>query len=152
MKHSIRTYVLASALCGVFATSAATFAMGHRGGDSDPSRMLEHMSDRLELTENQHDEIEQIFASAREQTAEDRARLDELRNELQAMRPDFDPGRAQAIADEIGQITARMAYGMASTQAQVYQQLDAQQREEYDQMAASRDKRRDKFRDHWRGR
>jgi Spy/CpxP family protein refolding chaperone len=152
MKNPIRTYVLSGALCGLLAASAASFALGPRGGDFDPARMMEHMSERLELTDVQQEEIEQIFAATRKQSVDDRKRLEELRDQLQTMRDEFDSGQAQTISDEIGAISARMAFSLAITQSQVYALLDEDQRKEYDQMLEARDKRREQGRDRWRGR
>ena len=58
-----------------------------------------------------------------------------------AMKSDFDPGKAQTVADEIGQLTGRMVYQASETFAKVYQVLDAEQRTKLDEMMAKRGER-----------
>jgi len=107
--------------------------MGERGPGG-----LRHMVDALGLTETQERTISEILNSARESTLTDRHRMKALRAQLRDQRAAFDPGEVQAIADEMGQITARTVYSMASAQAQVYQTLDATQQANLDQIMADR--------------
>ena len=64
---------------------------------------------------------------------------------MMAMRGDFDPGKAQAIADEIGQLTGRMVYQASETFAQVYQVLNAEQRTQLESMMAKHSERRSRW-------
>lgn len=141
------------ALIGAFAAgtvllslSAASWSMGHGGMGHDPARMVAHIADRLDLTSEQKTQVEALMASATEQSATDRARLRQLREEMHAQRDNFNAGQAQKIADEIGEITARMVYAAANTHAGIYQLLDEEQKAEMDSMLEQRDERRAKWR------
>jgi Spy/CpxP family protein refolding chaperone len=57
----------------------------------------------------------------------------------------FDAGEAQRLADEIGQITSRMVYQAASTQARIYQLLDEEQRAELGEFMEDHEPRRDRW-------
>ena len=98
--------------------------------------MIAHLSDRLDLSSEQETEVKSLVAAVKETVSTERARMQELRAEMLAMKGDFDAGRAQAIADEIGQLTGRMVYQASETFAQVYQVLDAEQQTQLDAMMA----------------
>ncbi len=152
MKAPLVKRIAASSLGVLVSLSAATWSMGHRGGmDHDPSRMLNHMAERLELSDSQREQVESIMDSGREQSAADRARLEELREQLKAMRDDFDAGKAQQYADEIGEITSRMVYRFSSSFAEVYRLLDDDQRAELEQFEQERDQRRGRWHKQPRG-
>ena len=153
MKGLLGKRILAASLGVLVSLSAASWAMGYRGGmDHDPGRMLSHMAERLELSDTQQDQARTIIDAGREQSAADRTRLEELRTELKGMRDDFDPGQAQKIADEIGEITGRMVYRFSSSYAEFYSLLTDEQKAELEQLQAERGERRgqwrQKFREH----
>jgi Spy/CpxP family protein refolding chaperone len=108
--------------------------------------MVAHMTDRLDLTEEQAGRVKQLTTKARERLAADRTRLAELREQLKAQRDNFDAGKAQVMADEIGEITSRMVFQAVSTHAEIYQLLTDEQKAEMDVMMEQRESRRD----HWR--
>jgi len=117
-------------LAGLLGLAGVASAMGPWAGEGMGDRGpvgLRHMVDALALTETQERDVAEILHTARESTLSDRHRMEELRAQLREQRLEFDPGQVQTIADEIGQITARTVYSMASAQAQVYQVLDAAQ-------------------------
>ncbi len=123
--------------------AGATYAMGPWAGDrfGGPEGgwvKLRHLVHALSLSEEQERQIADIFHDARDSTLSDRHRMKELYAQLQQQRSAFDAGKAQAIADEIGQITARTVYALASAQAQVYATLDEQQQSRFDEVAARR--------------
>ena len=127
--------------------SVASWSMGHGDGmDFDPGRMVAHMTDRLDLTEEQASRVKQLATTARENSAVDRKRMAELRDQLKAQRDDFDAGKAQVMADEIGQITSRRVFQAVSMFAEIYQSLTDEQKAEMDDMMEQRESRRD----HWR--
>ena len=127
--------------------SVASWSMGHGGGmDFDPGRMVAHMSDRLDLTEEQESRVKQLTTEAREKSVVDRKRIAELREQLKGQRDNFDAGKAQMAADEIGEITSRMVFQIASTHAEIYQLLTDEQKEEMDAMMEQRESRLDKWR------
>lgn len=144
MKHTLSKVIPGSVLMGVLLLSAGAWSMGPPQGRMD--RMLEHMTEELDLSESQQSRIESLLTEAREQGAADRERMHEIREELKTLRTDFNAGSAQQLADELGGITSRMAYRMASTQAQVYQQLEPEQQAEFEEMSERREERREKRR------
>jgi Spy/CpxP family protein refolding chaperone len=142
MKKTLVTRITTSVAGAFVALSAATLAMGPSGGDHDPGRMLSHLSERLELTDDQQDQVEGIIQAGKTESAADRQRLHELREELMDMAPGFDPDKARKAADEIGDITGRMVYRHASTYAEFYALLTDEQRASLEQLAAERGERR----------
>jgi Spy/CpxP family protein refolding chaperone len=121
--------------------------MGHGGGmDFDPGRMVAHMTDRLDLTDEQASRVKQLTTSGKDQSAADRKRIQELREQLRAQRDNFNAGEAQMMADEIGEITSRMVFQAVSTHAKIYQLLTDEQKEEMDAMMEQRESRLDRWR------
>lgn len=147
MKQPLVKRITASVAGALVALSAATLAMGPPGGDHDPARMLRHMSERLELTDDQRDQAEAIMQAGKTESGADRQRLRELRGELMTMESAFDPDAARKAADEIGEITSRMVYRYASTYAEFYALLTDEQRAELEQLKEERGERRQ---DRWR--
>lgn len=146
MKSFLTKVMPGTVLCSALLLSAAAWSMDHRGGgDHDPERMLTHMTERLDLNESQQQDIGHLLEQTKEKLSGDKQRLEELRQQLQAQRENFDSGTAQKQADEIGEITGRMAYEMASTQAGIYQLLDEEQREEFAAFSEKREQRRSKW-------
>lgn len=138
-------------LGAVALSTAAAAAVAWPGGyglseGRDPGRMLAHMADQLELSQEQEDQIRELISELREQSAADRERLAELRALTHAAAEDFDAGQVQLYADEIGEITSRMVFRATSIQAAVYQMLTTEQREALTELEAQRDERRE----HWR--
>jgi Spy/CpxP family protein refolding chaperone len=84
------------------------------------------------------------MSASREANQADRQRMQVLRQQLQAMRGDFDADKAQGIADEIGQLTSRMVFQGSKTWSEVYQLLDAEQRQELEALMKQRDQHRGK--------
>ena len=149
MNNSLRKALLGAgfAAASLLTLSSATGSMGLGGGmDHDPGRMVEHIADRLDLSEEQLVEVEKVLDTTRDALAADRQRLKDLRSELYAQRENFDAGETQAAADEIGQITARMVYQATSSHAQIYQLLTSEQRQQMDSMIEKRHARRAKWR------
>jgi Spy/CpxP family protein refolding chaperone len=103
--------------------------------------MLSRLSEHLELSEQQRSQVRDILAQNGDQVRVDRERLQALRNALEEQRTDFDAGEAQRLADELGEITSRMAFGMTSKQAQIYAVLTDEQRAEFARLHAERDSR-----------
>jgi len=137
MMSKWKTWACGGALATAAVMSMAAWSMGpSHGMGGDPTRMIAHLSDRLDLSAEQQTEVESLVAAAKQGSDVDRARMKELRSQMLAMKGDFDPGKAQAVADEIGQLTGRMVYQASDTFAQVYQVLNAEQRAELDSMMA----------------
>ncbi|MEM6579737.1 MAG: Spy/CpxP family protein refolding chaperone [Pseudomonadota bacterium] len=146
MNSKWKKRAVVAALASAVTVSAAAWS-GPQSKHGDPMRMFGYISERLDLSAEQQTEVGALMSVARQERGEDQIRLKELRSELMAMKGNFDEGRAQTIADEIGQITGRMVYQMSSTFAQVYEVLDADQRAELDSMLAKRSERRGDWKD-----
>jgi Spy/CpxP family protein refolding chaperone len=145
MKASVLKRIAAASLGVLLSLSAASWSMHHRGGmEQDPGRMLSHMAERLELTDQQRTRVQTLVDAGREESTADRARLEELRGQLMAMRDNFDPGEAQKIADEIGEITSRMVYRFSSSFAEFYGLLTDEQKAGLEKLQAERGERRQK--------
>jgi protein CpxP len=143
MMSKWKTWACGGALASAAVISMAAWSMGPpHGMGGDPARMIAHLGDRLDLRDEQQTEVESLVATVRQTSDTDRTRMRELRTEMLAMKGDFDPGKAQAIADEIGQLTGRMVYQASETFAQVYQVLDDEQRTELDELMAKRGQHR----------
>lgn len=130
------TAVLGTALLA----SAAAFSMGH-GHKFDSERMLAHMTEQLDLTATQQQQIGEILSSGKAQAEADRKRMGEIRKALEAQRSNFNPGEAQKLADELGEITSRTAYQMSSKRAEVHKLLAPEQREQMEEMKQKRGER-----------
>ena len=145
MKSVIKKLSTATALSGLLLVSAGAWAGGHAGGHN-PERMLQHMTEKLELDDTQQDQVEGIVSENLASVQADRERMTAIRDQLKGMRESFDADKAKRLADELGEITGRLAYDMASTQAQVYEVLTPVQREQMDAMQAAREQRMQKRR------
>lgn len=147
MMSSLRKILLGAGFAGValLSLSAAAFSGGHGGMDHDPARMIAHMADRLGLSAEQQDQVEQIAEDSRERMAPYHEELKELREQLHAMRDDFDPDTARSVANRIGEITAELVYEMASTQAEIHDLLTPEQRERMESLMEQRSERRSKW-------
>jgi len=147
MPGKLKTWLCGIALSGAAALSwAAGYMPPHDGMNADPARMMSHLGEKLDLNDDQKDSIENLLTTAKESTAADRERMHALRTQMMDMRGNFNDGKAHEIADEIGQITGRMVYQASAAWAQVYQQLDTDQRSKLDSMMAQRGKHRGKSR------
>ncbi len=143
MRRFLLRIVPATALSGLLLASAA-WSMGPQGREFDSDRMLERMSEHLQLTEEQEQDVQSIMDENSDQMQADRERMQEIRDALEAQRESFDAGKAQSLADELGQITARMAFTATSKHARVYQVLSEEQRQQMAQMRAEREAHRER--------
>lgn len=141
MKTLFTRWLPAVAVAGCLAVPLA-WSMGP-GGQShpDPERMLSRLSDHLALSDQQESQVREILAENGEQVRVDRARLQALRDALEQQQVDFEAGETQKLADEMGEITARMAYTFTSKQGQVYGVLTEEQRAHYEKLRAERGSR-----------
>lgn len=141
------TLILAGALGAALTLSMNNLAMSRPSEDMafNASHIVSHLSDRLDLSDEQQAGIETALAAGAEQTALDRERLRELKQLLQAQVADFDAGKTQTLADEIGQLSTRMSYNRTAAFAQAYQLLDKEQRAQLDALLEERGARRSKW-------
>lgn len=131
------------ALVVTIGLAASSWAMPpERGMDSE--RMLERMTRKLDLTEQQQTEIGALLEQSRGAMHGDAQRMRALRESISAQRRNLDEGSLQAAADEIGQLTSRMIVARTSMQAQIYGLLSASQQDAMDKMLEKRHAKRHK--------
>ena len=97
MTNSITKALMGAAMAGLalLSLSAGSWATNHGGAmDHDPAKMLAHMTERLDLTQEQQGQIKEVMASSRTQSIADRERMKVLREEMRAQRDNFDAGQA----------------------------------------------------------
>ena len=129
----------AGTLALVLATAAVAgpvFAWPGEEGRSE--RMLGKMSSHLDLSAEQQASVAELMAEARAAGTADLERMREIKAQLRAQSDNFDARTSQALADELGQITARSTYRMAETRAAMQALLDEEQRGKLEAMEARR--------------
>jgi Spy/CpxP family protein refolding chaperone len=131
---------MASAVTLAAAIAAAPAFAAPGGGN--PERMLERMAQHIELSDTQRVEIGELLQAAAAEGAADRARMQEIRRELQSQEANFDPAASESLTGELGAITARSAYRRTETRAAVRALLSEEQREKMDAMERQRGKGR----------
>lgn len=148
MQRQLSKWLLGVTFGGAALVSVASWAMGPPGGmPHDPTHMVAHLAHKLDLSEQQRTDIEGIMVSSRDAARADHQRMRQLRQELKGQTEQFDAGRAQQLADELGAITARMVYQFTSNQAGIYQLLDEEQRAAMASLIEQREERRDRWRE-----
>ncbi len=140
MNTSMKTLVGGALLTGLLSLSTATLAMAQPGGHS-PERMLQHMTEKLDLNDAQQEQVEAILAQRRADASADHQRMGEIRTALRAMRADFDADEARRLSDELGQIAARTSYSMTEATAEIYAILTPEQQADMERLSASREQR-----------
>ena len=142
-------------LAGAMLISATAWSMGpqdgQRMGPPEPGKMLERMTRDLDLTDQQSAQISALITDGRAAAEADRKRMHGIYDSLRDMRESFDETEARKLTDELGQISSRMAYRMASKGAEVYAVLTPEQRTQLDakmqKMQARMERRGDSKRD-----
>ncbi len=141
--------LLGSALAAVIGVAAARDYGHHAMYMLEDDRMANHLIEKLALDAVQADQVRSIQSTTAEATRDDRERLKTLREQLREQADDFDQGAAQKLADEVGEITARLVYATTSARASVYSVLTEAQRAELEEIRAAHESRREARRQHW---
>lgn len=153
MKMNLRKALLgvvAPALATLVVAAASWSMSGSEAPRHDPQQKVSHLAKMLQLTEEQEVSVKTLLMASFEESEADHERLRALRAELLDQPESFVEATAQSAADEIGQITSRMVYRMASTRAAIYQLLDDEQRLAMNEMDEWSGKRGDKRHGHQR--
>ncbi|MFO7553545.1 MAG: Spy/CpxP family protein refolding chaperone [Haliea sp.] len=133
------TVFRAGALALVLATAAAAGPVSAwPGGEGASEGMLGKMSRHLDLSTEQQASVAELMSEARAAGAADHERMREIKQQLRAQVGSFDADATRALADELGQITARSSYRMTATRAAVHALLDEDQRGKLEAMEAQR--------------
>jgi Spy/CpxP family protein refolding chaperone len=143
--------VLAGLGAGLITLCLATAAWSMpTGGDRhpNPEKMLEMMSEKLELDEGQRAAIGKVLAQAEEESEADRERMLKLREMIDEGAA-MDNTQIEALANEMGELTTRMVRGRLTTQAGIQALLNDEQREEMAELLEHRKKRNEHRRSHW---
>ena len=134
-------FVMCLAACGILlvslsATALPGFAPGPRGWD--PLDRIGMMAERIGADESQLTQVQALVNAAQLETAVDRERSHQIHRELQSLASHFHSTTAHALSQELGEITARLAYNRASTFAQVRELLTSEQLEVLDELKSRR--------------
>ncbi len=100
---------------------------------------LDMLADQIGLSEEQGSQIVEIVNAGQLATAVDRERMQQIRDELRAMTASFEPSQAQILADEMGEISARLVYSRAESHAAVRQVFTDEQKVLLDELRAEHD-------------
>lgn len=122
------------ALFGLLLASTMVVARPHWGA-APGFEFMDVMAERLDLTDSQQASIDDLISSSRLAHAQDRERLAQVREKLQALartEGSFDQASAQALADEMAAIVARMAVAGTELRWQLRQVLTEEQRAQAD--------------------
>lgn len=145
MKRFLPVLLLAS----VVTASAAASGWGEIPRPPSPPGAslgaLTLMADEIGLTEAQEMEINELVDASRLESAVDRERMSQIREQIQALsqsEESFDSAAAEALADEMAAIASRLALSNAELRWEIRHVLTAEQRELLD---AARSGRRHRF-------
>lgn len=138
MHTPIRSVLRTATLVMSLATAALAAPVSASPGEDGAEPMLGRMVRHLDLNAEQQASVAEVMARAREAGSADRERMREIKTQLREQAGEFDPGATQALADELGQITARNTYRMTETRASIRELLNDEQREKLEAMEARR--------------
>jgi len=116
----------------VFVVATMAFARPAAGPpegpfDLDPEQVVSHMTEKLDLNEDQQAQIVALLEARQEEMKGERAKLEKLNRKLVEQGNGFDSDRAREIADEIGATSANLAYARAEGHAQINEVLTDEQ-------------------------
>lgn len=148
MKKPLMALILCTSLATVVALAEGPAGSGFGGPPPgvEPGRMLNHLVQELQLHGEQEQKARAILENARQQSEQDRQRLEELRLALESQVEEFDAGRAGEMAREIGELQGELLYRGVAARAELFSLLDERQREEFRALQQQRRERRDRFR------
>ncbi len=147
MKRSFSKAVLGAFMAGVALLLVSVGSWSKGPADvmaHDPERMLVHLTERLDLSDDQQDQVRALLSDSRERTAAEREEMRSLHEQLRALRGQFDADKARALTRRMGEITGDMMYEFAQVQAETYALLNDQQKQRMEKIMAEREDRRDR--------
>lgn len=135
--------------CTLLAFSVGSWSMPYGAGHQpDPTRMTSVISKKLNFTEEQEASVKIILTSSFEQLEPDVQRLKIVKKQLRVPESGFDAVVARESADEIGEITARIALLKANTFAELSEVLNEEQQSKFARLMEKREERRGMSRVH----
>jgi len=84
---------------------------------------------KLNLSEDQREEINTVIAAHRENTQEQRERVRELKIKLTELIPSFNDTTAQGLSLQLGELMGELEYTKIAVRAEIYQTLTPDQRD-----------------------
>ena len=117
----------------------------------DPGRQLAHAMERLDLSDDQRDEIRSLFEANRDDMIANREASLQLRQELDALLQEdsFDQDALAELAERMGELAEERVLLGGTLASNVLAELDKEQRAE---LAAMRDDRQERRRARFSGR
>ena len=137
--------ILVIASIAILAIGATALALGHgrfgqdqheRGGGRGHGDMLEHMARELNLTDTQKQQVKAIMDAAESSTESTRAKLDDIRKQLDAATANgqFDETQVRNLANQKAQLEADMMVEHLRAKSKVFSILTAEQRTKAEEM------------------
>ena len=84
---------------------------------------------KLNLSEDQREEINTVIANHRENTEEQREKVRELKIELTELIPSFNDTTARGLSLQLGELMGELEYTKIAVRAEIYQTLTPDQRD-----------------------
>jgi protein CpxP len=138
-----RMSIISAALAAVMLVGTAMAQGPHRGGGDFFGPMMGIMSDMLDLTDAQQAQIKQIFQS--EKSTMEPLWQQEHQSHQAMMQlitsGNFDPAKAQTIANQEAQTHAQLEVEHAKLASQAYQVLTPDQKTKLNEFLAKREQR-----------
>ncbi len=124
-----RATAFAALLAGCLTLATGAEAHPRKGLDwrGDGFGDMERMTRRLGLSDEQRERIGAILEAAKAGSAQDRERRRELHEALREQAGNFESGEARALADELGELTKRLAYDRVQAMSRVREVLTEEQ-------------------------
>jgi Spy/CpxP family protein refolding chaperone len=137
-----RIIVIASVAVLVVAATIFALAQGLPGGQGErmrgggPEEMIEHISRELNLTDAQKAQVKAAFEAQHATEQERRAKLDEIRKQIDAATANgqFDEAQVRPLANQQAQLMADEMVDHLRMHAKLYSLLTAEQKAKADQM------------------
>jgi Spy/CpxP family protein refolding chaperone len=148
MKLPLPVLIFALFATAVSAVAAARPDWGPGLGHDSTLFFLDAMAEQTGLTEDQEASINELISASKLESAVDRERMSQIREELQRLaRADqaFDDAAATRLADELAEIVARTAVSHSELGWQIRQALTEEQREQLDQLFSGHRRPHERF-------
>ena len=133
--------IIVIASIAVLVVAATVFAlaqghMGQKGMRGGPEEMIEHISKALSLTDAQKEEVKAAFEAQRPAEEQRRAKLDEIRKQIDAATANgqFDETVVRDLANQQAQLQAEGMVEHLRMHSKLYSLLTAEQKAKADQM------------------
>ena len=139
----MKNRILAIASIAVLVVAATVFALaqGHPGMGQGrmhggPEAMIEHISQALSLTDAQQEQVKAAFEAQRPIEEQRRAKLDEIRKQIDAATANgqFDEAIVRALASQQAQLQADQMVDHLRIHSKLYSLLTAEQKAKADQL------------------